>query len=78
MAGVDLLCLGDTQPRGGPLRELRAAEPEQGRYAKFVLGPEGELAGAILLGRPDLAPTVEELAASGLPAEDDLKRLLNL
>ncbi len=76
VAGVDLLCLGNTQPQGGALRELRAAEPEKGRYAKFVLGPEGELAGAILLGLPELAPPVEGLLEAGIPAEDDLRRLL--
>lgn len=76
VAGIDLVCLGDTQPRGGPLRELREANPSPGRYVKFVLGPEGELAGAILLGAPELVGPAEELAAAGGPAEGDLKRLL--
>lgn len=76
VAGVDLLCLGDTQPQGGPLRELRRADPARGRYAKFVLGADGELAGAILLGVADLAGSVEELAAAGVPAEEDLTELL--
>lgn len=76
VAGIDLVCLGNTQPRGGNLRELREAKPSPGRYVKFVLGPEGELAGAILLGAPDLAAPAEELAAAGVPAEDDLKDLL--
>ncbi|HAZ28145.1 TPA: NAD(P)/FAD-dependent oxidoreductase, partial [Candidatus Acetothermia bacterium] len=38
VAGVDLLCWGDTQPQGGPRRELRPAAPGKGRYVKFVLG----------------------------------------
>lgn len=76
VAGVDLICLGDTQPQGGPRRELRRADPSGGRYVKFVLGPDGELVGAILVGAPDLAGPVEELAQAGVPAEDDLKRLL--
>ncbi len=77
VAGIDLVCLGNTQPRGGPLRELREADPPAGRYVKFVLGPEGELAGAILLGAPDLAPRVEELASAGVPAEEELQELLS-
>ncbi|HPD06856.1 MAG TPA: FAD-dependent oxidoreductase [Candidatus Bipolaricaulis sp.] len=76
VAGVDLLCLGNTQPQGGPLREMRHADPAAGRYVKFVLGEDGELAGAILLGAADLAGPVEELAQAGVPAEDDLKLLL--
>lgn len=76
VAGIDLVCLGNTQPRGGNLRELREAKPSAGRYVKFVLGPEGELAGAILLGAPDLVGPAEELAAAGVPAEEDLLDLL--
>lgn len=76
VAGVDLLCLGNTQPQGGPLREMRHADPAAGRYVKFVLGEDGEIAGAILLGAADLAGPVEELAQAGVPAEDDLKLLL--
>ncbi|QAA76895.1 MAG: NAD(P)/FAD-dependent oxidoreductase [Candidatus Bipolaricaulis sibiricus] len=76
VAGVDLLCLGNTQPRGGSLREMRHADPSSGRYVKFVLGGDGELAGAILLGAPELAGPIEELAQAGVPAEDDLQRLL--
>ncbi|HQM37900.1 MAG TPA: FAD-dependent oxidoreductase [Candidatus Bipolaricaulis anaerobius] len=76
VAGVDLLCLGNTQPQGGALREMRHADPVAGRYVKFVLGEDGELVGAILLGAADLARPVEELAQAGVPAEDDLKLLL--
>lgn len=56
VAGVDLLCLGNTQPQGGALRELRAAEPEKGRYAKFVLGPEGNSGAPSSLGSPSSPP----------------------
>lgn len=76
VAGVDLLCLGDTQPMGGPHRELRRADPAIGRYVKLVLGKEGELAGAILLGAPDIASEVEELVQAGAPAEDALARFV--
>ncbi len=77
VAGLDLVCVGDTQPQGGPRRELRHADPAGGRYVKFVLGTEGELHGAILLGTPELTDPVEELARAGVPAEDDLHRLLS-
>ncbi len=76
VAGVDLLCLGNTQPQGGPQRELRHADPAAGRYVKFVLGVDGELVGAILLGAAELAGPVEELAQAGVPAEDDVKQLI--
>lgn len=76
VAGVDLVCLGDTQPHGGPLRELRRADPAEGQYVKLVLGADGELVGAILLGTPDLMGPIEELIQSGIPAEDDVERLI--
>jgi len=76
VAGVDLVCIGNTQPQGGPLRELWRANPAEGQYVKLVLGADGELVGAILLGTPDLAGPAEELAQAGVPAEEDLTRLL--
>jgi NAD(P)H-nitrite reductase large subunit len=76
VAGVDLLCLGNTQPKGGTCRELRKTDSNVERYVKFVLGPEGELVGAVLLGAPDLTAQVEELAQSGVPAKEDLARLI--
>lgn len=76
VAGVDLLCLGDAQPQGGPRRELRKSDPSAGRYVKFVLGADRELVGAILLGAADLTAQVEELAQTGVPAEDELERLI--
>ncbi|HEU68493.1 MAG TPA: NAD(P)/FAD-dependent oxidoreductase [Candidatus Acetothermia bacterium] len=76
VAGVDLVCLGETQPQGGPRQELRAVDRDAGRYVKLVLGADGELAGAILLGAADIAPRVEELAQAGVPVDDDLKQLL--
>lgn len=78
VAGVDLLCVGDTQPQGGARREMRRSDRSAGRYVKFVLGADGELVGAILLGAPDLTAQVEELAQAGVPAEDDLARLIKV
>ncbi|MBC7220935.1 NAD(P)/FAD-dependent oxidoreductase [Candidatus Bipolaricaulota bacterium] len=76
VGGVDLVCLGETQPQGGARRELRAADHERGRYVKLVLGADGELVGAILLGAADIAPRVEELAQAGVPVEEELAQLL--
>lgn len=76
VAGVDLLCLGDTQPQGGARHEMRRSDRSAGRYVKFVLGADGDLVGAILLGAPDLTAQVEELAQAGVPAEDDLASLI--
>lgn len=76
VAGVDLVCLGDTQPQGGPGRELRRADPEHARYLKFVVDREGRLVGAILLGAPDLAAQVEAWIQDRAHAEGEIDRLL--
>lgn len=76
VAGVDLLCLGETQPRGGPLRELRRADPEHARYLKFVVDREGRLVGAVLLGAPDLAAQVEAWIRDRAHAEGEIGRIL--
>lgn len=78
VAGVDLVCLGETQPQGGPRPELRAVDPDADRYVKVALGAEGEVVGAILLGATDIAPQVEELLQAGVPAEEDLRQLLGV
>jgi nitrite reductase (NADH) large subunit len=41
VAGVELLCVGDTQPQGGPHSEARHADPERGLYRKFVWDTRG-------------------------------------
>ncbi|MGC9529821.1 MAG: NAD(P)/FAD-dependent oxidoreductase [Candidatus Bipolaricaulaceae bacterium] len=74
VVGVDLACLGETQPQGGPGAEVRTAELERGVYRKFVVR-DGRLVGAILLGDPEgIAPT-ESLIKAGAPVEDRLARL---
>jgi len=74
VAGVDLLCLGTTQPKGGPLREYRIQERR--RYAKFVLDGEGRLQGAVLLGASELHDQVETWLREGLPVEGEVQRLV--
>ena len=74
VAGVDLLCLGDTQPQGGPGEEHRHADPERGVYRKLVVR-EGRLVGAILLGDLSGEGAIRELIVSGKPVSDP-RRLL--
>lgn len=69
VAGVDLLCLGDTQPRGGPGEEYRLLDPERGVYRKLVVR-EGRLVGAILLGDLTGEGAIRELIASGEQVPD--------
>lgn len=70
VAGVDLLCLGDTQPGGGPLLEEMVLE--EGRYLKLVLDGERRLRGAIVLGFPELVGELERLFREGTPVPQDL------
>ena len=75
VAGVDLLCLGDTQPRGGPKEEHRHLDPDQGVYRKLVL-EGGRLVGAILLGDLSGEGDIRALISSGEPVGSALKGLL--
>jgi len=63
VAGVDLLCLGETQPSGGPLLEEKYRE--EGRYLKLVLDGERRLRGAVALGFPELMEKLELLFREG-------------
>lgn len=74
VAGVDLLCVGETQPEGGPHSEARYADPERGIYRKFVWDKKGKLVGAIVLG--EKAPAVEALVKGGVEAPPILEDLL--
>ncbi len=75
VAGVELLCVGDTQPRGGPHSEARHADPERGIYRKFVWDGKGKLVGAIVLG--ERAAAVESLVKEGVAALPLLEDLLS-
>ncbi len=65
VAGIDLLILGETQPKGGPQREVR--RQGEGYYVKLVLNDEDRLLGAIVIGGSDLFGRLEELFQSGEP-----------
>ncbi|MBC7318266.1 NAD(P)/FAD-dependent oxidoreductase [Candidatus Bipolaricaulota bacterium] len=59
VAGVELLCLGETQPEGGRLLEERVRD--KGQYLKLILDQERRLRGAIVLGFLDLMDDLERL-----------------
>lgn len=75
VAGVQLACLGDTQPHGGPGEELRYVSPEGGVYRKLVL-QEGRLIGAILLGDLTGVGELEGLISEGREVGDGARELL--
>ena len=74
VAGVDLLCLGETQPAGGPLLEEKLRE--EGRYLKLVLDSERRLRGAVALGFPELMEKLELLLREGAPVPKNFLALL--
>ncbi len=75
VAGVDLQCLGHTQPRGGPLKEYRLQDKR--KYIKFVVDNEGRLQGAILLGASELEEQVQTWLREGMPVEEEVQRLVS-
>ncbi len=75
VAGVELVCLGDTQPEGGPGEEHRYASPQEGVYRKLVLRG-GKLVGAIVMGDLSGLGEVERLISAGEEVGGELKRLL--
>jgi len=76
VAGVDLLCLGETQAQGGPGEEHRLVDPKGGSYRKLVVR-QGSLVGAILLGDLSGEGAIRELIASGKPVGGLLPALLS-
>jgi len=65
VAGVDLLCLGETHPTGGSFLEEKFQEG--GRYLKLVLDGERRLRGAVAIGFPELMEKLELLFREGSP-----------
>lgn len=68
VAGVELLVLGETQPKGGPLREKKLRD--KGRYLKLVLDEERRLRGAIALGFPELVGELERFFREETPVPE--------
>jgi nitrite reductase (NADH) large subunit len=69
VAGVDLLCLGETQPTGGSFLEEKLQEED--RYLKLVLDEERRLRGAVAIGFPELMEKLELLFHEGTPVPKD-------
>ena len=62
--GVDLSVMGDKEPMPDD-EVVQYSEPSRGVYKKMIVR-DGRLAGAILLGDPDVAPTVLQTFDRGL------------
>ena len=63
VAGIDLLAVGDTAPRGDDGRELQFLDPDGRKYRKLIL-QGSRLSGAIVVGHremiDDLCEAVEQ------------------
>ena len=72
--GVDLAVMGEKDPVAGD-EVVHYAEPGRGVYKKLVVR-EGRLAGAILLGDPDAAPSLLQAFDRAHPLPDNRAELL--
>jgi nitrite reductase (NADH) large subunit len=72
--GVDLTVMGEKEPSVGD-EVVQYSEPSRGVYKKLVVR-EGQLAGAILLGDPDGAPTLQQAFDSALPLPENRAEML--
>jgi NAD(P)H-nitrite reductase large subunit len=56
IAGIDLTCLGDSNPPASAYEAMRRSDPEKGRYIK-ILTKANKVAGVVLIGdRKDILP----------------------
>ena len=72
--GVDLAVMGDKDAGAGD-EVVHYSEPSRGIYKKMVVRG-GRLAGAILLGDPDGAPTLQQAFDGSVPLPDNRAELL--
>ena len=72
--GVDLVVMGDKEPAEGD-EVVHYAEPSRGVYKKMVVR-DGRLAGAILLGDPDGAPTIQQAFDRAIALPENRAELL--
>ena len=72
--GVDLAVMGDKEPATGD-EVVHYSEPSRGIYKKMLVR-DGKLAGAILLGDPDGAPTLQQAYDRSAPLPDNRAELL--
>jgi NAD(P)H-nitrite reductase large subunit len=74
VAGIDLLSVGETTPRGAGWREVRVDDSDGRQYRKLVLA-DGRVRGAMLIGHTDLAEPVIAAVESALPVADLIPHL---
>lgn len=74
---IDLASMGevDTDPNDLEAEVLTLSDPHRGRYAKVVVRKD-RVAGAVLLGNPEVVGTISQLFDSGAPVPSDRMRLL--
>ncbi|RJQ72831.1 NAD(P)/FAD-dependent oxidoreductase [Pseudonocardiaceae bacterium YIM PH 21723] len=72
---VDVATLGEVHLDDEDAEVLRLEDTARGRYSKLVLR-DGKIAGAILIGAPDVAATVTQLFDQGRQAPEDRLALL--
>jgi assimilatory nitrate reductase electron transfer subunit len=74
---IDLASMGeiDTDPGDLEAEVLTLSDPHRGRYAKVVVRKD-RVAGAVLLGNPEVVGTISQLFDSGAPVPTDRMRLL--
>jgi NADPH-dependent 2,4-dienoyl-CoA reductase/sulfur reductase-like enzyme/ferredoxin len=75
VSGIDLTSIGRFEPAEGDLETIVLEEVDEHRYRKLVIGPEGTIAGAILLGFPREAPLVSAAAKEGRDVRPLLEEL---
>jgi nitrite reductase (NADH) large subunit len=71
VTGVDLMSVGRFEPEAGE-QVVVLEEPAEGRYRKLVVGADGSIVGAVLLGYPVEAAGVVEAAKSNRRIDDVL------
>ncbi|PXW30974.1 UNVERIFIED_CONTAM: assimilatory nitrate reductase electron transfer subunit [Williamsia faeni] len=74
---IDLASMGeiDTDPNDLEAEVMTLSDPHRGRYAKVVVRKD-RIAGAVLLGNPEVVGTISQLFDSGAPVPTDRMRLL--
>jgi len=77
--GLPILVLGETNPKGAPVRRITGDYPTGGVHKELVLDPEGRVIGALMVGEVSEASRVEDVVRRRLPyaqVEPELLRRL--
>lgn len=65
--GLPILVMGETNPRGMPVRRVTEGYPLDGVYKELVLDPQDRVIGALMVGDVNEASRVEEVVRKRLP-----------